>query len=150
MFVPRMILVYLVLFKIDDSLRAGHGPFFSQSGDFFHSIAIAFPIVGALGILYFVLCNGLGTGQTLGNRAFGIAVRDLTTGRAIGLARSFERSLVRTLLYAAVLIPALVKVPIPTPILWIPGLMNDLFPLWDAHRQTLADKVAHSAMIKVA
>lgn len=148
--VPRLILVYVVLFNFDSFLRGGRGLFFTQGGDFFHSVEIAFPIVGALGILYFVLFNGLGTGQTLGNRAAGIAVRDATTGKSIGIARSFTRSLVRTLLYATLLIPALVKVPIPTLILWIPGLTNDLFPLWDARRQTLADKVARSVMIKVA
>jgi uncharacterized RDD family membrane protein YckC len=145
-----MILVSLVLFNLDSSLRGGRGLFFTQSGDFLHSVEIAFPVVGALGILYFVLFNGLGAGQTLGNRAAGIAVRDATTGNAIGIARSLERSLVRTLLYAAILIPAFVKVPIPTPVLWIPGLTNDLFPLWDARRQTLADKVARSVMIKLA
>jgi uncharacterized RDD family membrane protein YckC len=149
LFVPRLILVYVVLFNFDSSLRGGRGLFFTQAGDFFHSVEIAFPIVGALGILYFVLFNGLGTGQTLGNRAAGIAVRDATTGEAIGIARSFARSLVRTLLYAAFLIPAFVKVPVPSLILWIPGLTNDLFPLWDARRQTLADKVARSVMIKV-
>jgi uncharacterized RDD family membrane protein YckC len=150
LFVPRLILVYVVLLNFDSSLRGGRGLFFTQAGDFFHSVEIAFPIVGALGILYFVLFNGLGTGQTLGNRAAGIAVRDATTGEAIGIARSFARSLVRTLLYAALLIPAVVKVPIPSLILWIPGLTNDLFPLWDSRRQTLADKVARSVMIKVA
>lgn len=147
---PRLILVYVVLFNFESSLRGGRGQFFTQGGNFFHSVEIAFPIVGTLGILYFVLFNGLGTGQTLGNRAAGIAVRDATTGRAIGIARSFARSLVRTLLYAALLIPAFVEVPIPALILWIPGLTNDLFPLWDARRQTLADKVARSVMVKVA
>jgi len=148
--VPRLILAYVVLFNFDSSLRGGRGLFFTQGGDFFHSVEIAFPIVSALGILYFVLFNGLGTGQTLGNRAAGIAVRDVTMGNGIGIARSFARSLVRTLLYTAPLVPTFVKVPIPTLILWIPGLTNDLFPLWDARRQTLADKVARSVMIKVA
>jgi uncharacterized RDD family membrane protein YckC len=143
-----MILVFVVLFNFDRSLRGEPGMFFTQGGSFFHSLEIAFPILGGLGILYFVLLNGLGTSQTLGNRATGIAVRDATTGDAIGIARSFVRSLVRTLLYAAFLIPAFVKVPLPTLVLWIPGLTNDLFPLWDARRQTLADKVAHSVMIK--
>jgi uncharacterized RDD family membrane protein YckC len=90
-----------------------------------------------------------GPGQTPGNRAVGIAVRDATTGSAIGIARSLVRSLVRTLLYATLVIPAVLKVPVPALILWIPGLTNDLFPLWDARRQTLADKVARSVVIKV-
>jgi uncharacterized RDD family membrane protein YckC len=147
--VPRAILVELVLFNFADSARAHPGLFFVQSGHFFHSLEIAFPIVGALGMLYFVLLNGLGTGQTIGNRALGIAVRDGETGLPIGIARSFVRSLVRSLLYAAVLIPAFAKVPMPTLLLWVPGLLNDLYPLFDARRQTIADKVARSVVLKV-
>jgi RDD family len=148
--VPRIILVYVVLFKIDSALRGGQGSFFTEGGHFFHSLEIAFPIIDALGILYFVLLNGLGTGQTLGNRATSIAVRDATTGSPIGIARSFVRSLVRTLLYATLLIPLVVAVPIPSIFLWIPGLANDLLPLIDSRRQTIADKVAGSVVIKVA
>jgi uncharacterized RDD family membrane protein YckC len=84
--------------------------------------------------LYFTLFNGRGRGQTPGNRAPRIAVRDVNTGETIGARRGFVRWLVRTLLYIAFVLP---------------GIVNDLFPLWDARRQTLADKAARSVMIRV-
>jgi uncharacterized RDD family membrane protein YckC len=84
--------------------------------------------------LYFSCLNGQGTGQTVGNRAPGIAVRDVDTGEAIGLGRSFTRWLVRFALYVALIIP---------------GIVNDLFPLWDARRQTIADKAARSVVIRL-
>lgn len=84
--------------------------------------------------VYFAAFNGLGTGQTPGNRAPGIAVRDARTGEAIGFWRGLLRWLVRAVLYAAFVIP---------------GLVNDLFPLWTARRQTIADMAAGSVMVKL-
>jgi serine/threonine-protein kinase len=84
--------------------------------------------------LYFAILNGTRDGQTLGNRAPGIAVRDVETGEEIGFGRGALRWVVRFALYAAFLLP---------------GLMNDLFPLWDARNQTLADKAARSVMVRV-
>lgn len=83
--------------------------------------------------LYFTLFNGVGQGQTPGNRAPGIAVRDVTTGAPIGAGRGFIRWFVRVLLYVLV----------------IPGIVNDLMPLWTEKRQTIADKAANSVMIRV-
>ncbi len=102
-----------------------------------HSTSSAVTAVFAVGAVlfagYFVILNGWFTGQTLGNVALGIAVRDASTGRAIGLPRSLVRLLVRTGLYLLFLIP---------------GLVNDLYPLWDARRQTLADKAAGSVVVR--
>jgi uncharacterized RDD family membrane protein YckC len=84
--------------------------------------------------LYFSCFNGQGTGQTVGNRAPGIAVRDAETGEAIGLGRGLLRWFIRTALYCAFIIP---------------GLLNDLSPLWDKRRQTIADKAARSVVIRL-
>jgi uncharacterized RDD family membrane protein YckC len=84
--------------------------------------------------LYFSCFNGQGTGQTVGNRAPGIAVRDAETGEAIGLGRGLVRWLVRIALYCALILP---------------GVLNDLFPLWDKRRQTIADKAARSVVIRL-
>jgi len=84
--------------------------------------------------IYFSLLNGRGRGQTPGNRAPGIAVRDLETGEAIGGGRGLLRWFVRFFLYAALILP---------------GILNDLYPLWDARSQSLADKAARSVMIRV-
>lgn len=83
--------------------------------------------------IYFSYLNGVGRGQTPGNRATNIAVRDINTGEPIGAGRGFLRWFVRILLY----------------ILVIPGVINDLLPLWSARRQTIADKAANSVMIRV-
>lgn len=83
---------------------------------------------------YFAFFNGTGAGQTPGNRAPHIAVRDVRTGLAIGFWRGLLRWFVRSALYAAFVLP---------------GLVNDLFPLWNARRQTLADMAARSVMIKL-
>lgn len=83
--------------------------------------------------LYFTYFNGVGGGQTPGNRAPSIAVRDLNTGEPIGKGRSFLRWFIRLLLY----------------LLIIPGIVSDLMPLWSARRQTIADKAANSVMIRV-
>ena len=94
---------------------------------------ILFLIFLVLQAMYFAYLNGLGRGQTIGNRASNIAVRDVNTGEPIGLKRGFLRWFVRLLLY----------------ILFIPGIVNDLLPLWTAKRQTIADKAANSVMIRV-
>jgi uncharacterized RDD family membrane protein YckC len=86
------------------------------------------------GALYFGILNGRGNGQTPGNLAPGIAIRDQETGEPIGVNRGMLRWFVRFILYVA---------------LFIPGVVNDLFPLWDRKRQTIADKAARSVVIKV-
>jgi uncharacterized RDD family membrane protein YckC len=83
--------------------------------------------------LYFSVLNGGYSGQTIGNRAPGIAVRDATTGDAIGFKRGLLRWFVRSVLYLALVLP---------------GLLNDLFPLWDSRNQTIADKAARSVVIR--
>jgi uncharacterized RDD family membrane protein YckC len=84
--------------------------------------------------LYFSFLNGTGSGQTVGNRAPGIAVRDAVTGEAIGFKRAALRWFIRFILYLALIVP---------------GLLNDLFPLWDSRRQTIADKAARSVVIRL-
>lgn len=92
---------------------------------------VAFTLIPAC---YFAGFNGLGRGQTPGNRAPDIAVRDVRTGLPIGFWRGLLRWFIRTLLYVAFVIP---------------GLVNDLFPLWHPRRQTLADMMARSVMVKL-
>ncbi len=99
------------------------------------SAQITIDVISSLaGALYFSILNGTGRGQTFGNRAPGIAVRDVETGAPIGFWRGVLRWFVRSILYVALVIP---------------GVVNDLFPLWDSRRQTLADKAARSVMIRV-
>ncbi len=60
-------------------------------------------------------------------------VRDAESGMPIGTRRSFVRFLIRFVLYLAVVVP---------------GVVNDLSPLWDARRQSFADKVAKSVVVR--
>jgi uncharacterized RDD family membrane protein YckC len=84
--------------------------------------------------LYFSVLNGKYNGQTIGNRAPGIAVRDATTGEVIGFKRGLLRWFIRFVLYLALVLP---------------GLLNDLFPLWDSRNQTIADKAARSVVVRL-
>lgn len=95
-------------------------------------IAVPLVVLVVQGI-YFSLLNGLGRGQTIGNMVAGIAVRDLRSGAVIGAGRGTLRWLVRYLLYLFV----------------IPGLLSDLWPLWDNQQQTWADKAANTVMVRV-
>ena len=92
---------------------------------------------------YFAILNGGEKGQTVGQMALGIAVRDERTGGAIGPQRAGVRILI--------LEPGIA-------VGWIPivGLLASLYtlvaglsPLWDSRRQGFHDKVAHTDVIKV-
>lgn len=100
-------------------------------GHFFGIIALAFLI----GVLYRVLLEGGARGQTVGKMAMGIAVKDADAGTSIGYGRAFLRWLVATVLWY---------------LFWLPGLLDVLFPLWDAKRQSIHDKAARSVVLKVS
>jgi uncharacterized RDD family membrane protein YckC len=116
---------YVVISAIADH---GHTATRTGAGS---TVELLFVVVSAV---YFALLNGTGTGQTLGNRVPGIAVRDAQTGEPIGRGRGLARWLVRTVLYTCFVLP---------------GLFSDLMPLWDRRHQTLADRVARSVVIRV-
>ncbi len=97
-------------------------------------IWLLYGVTAVISAIYFAYFNGTRSGQTPGNRAPGIAVRDIDTGAPIGWRRGLVRFGVRFVLYLLFVVP---------------GLFNDLFPLWDPRRQTLADKVAHSVMVRL-
>ena len=98
------------------------------------SEAVVAVISTAITALYFAILNGTNTGQTIGDRAPGIAVRDIQTGEPIGFGRGLLRWFIRTILYVALVIP---------------GVLNDLWPIWDRQNQSLADKVARSVVVRL-
>ncbi len=101
---------------------------------------IAFAIIG---IVYFALLNGSAKGQTVGQMALGIAVRDEVNGGAIGSQRAAGRILV---LYPGVVIS---WIPVLGLLAGIWTLIAGLAPLWDRRRQGFHDKAAHTDVIKV-
>jgi uncharacterized RDD family membrane protein YckC len=97
-------------------------------------------INGAGGVLYNTVLDGAEHGQTIGKRALGIQTRDDATGGAIGLSRAGVRSMVPLLLGF---------VNYVSPLLGIVVILDDLWPLWDAKKQTWHDKAAGSVVLKV-
>jgi uncharacterized RDD family membrane protein YckC len=82
--------------------------------------------------IYYAIMNGSRRGQTVGKMALGIAVRDARTGGPVGFWRALARYLITTLFGIA---------------LYIPYILDNLAPLWDARRQAWHDKVAHSVVV---
>jgi uncharacterized RDD family membrane protein YckC len=103
-------------------------------GTSFHVGAIGIVIHGVMVLLYGTLFCGSKRGQTIGMIAAGTRVIDRTAGTPIGYARAFGRALLEYVL-------ALV--------LFIPWVVDMLFPLWDPMNQTLHDKATKSIVIKL-
>lgn len=96
-------------------------------------LIIAEIIEFVLTLVYFGIFDGSQKGQTLGKMALGIATRDINTGGPIGTPRAVLRRFIYSLLFA---------------LLFIPGLINVLSPLWDKRRQAWHDKAVSSDVIK--
>ncbi len=94
--------------------------------------ALGVALVIALG--YFAFLDGGRSGQTIGKRTVGIAVRDTATGGPIGAGRALAR---RVFFFATYLGFGILFV------------INGLSPLWDRRRQAWHDKVAHSFVVSV-
>jgi len=78
---------------------------------------------------------GSARGQTLGMMCVGARVVDLRTGTPIGYARALGRGAFEYLM---------------TVVLFIPWIIDMLFPLWDPMHQTLHDKVVGSIVISAS
>jgi uncharacterized RDD family membrane protein YckC len=87
----------------------------------------------AVGLAYFGMLNGGESGQTLGKMALGIRVRSADDGGPIGYGRGVARQFVVWLL------------GLPFGIL---ALIDGLWPLWDARRQSWHDKAINSIVVK--
>src|SRR3954447_22155779 len=103
-----------------------NGALFGMLGVFLLYFVVSF--------LYQALLDGSPRGQTIGKRAVGIRVIDGRTGGSIGYARGFGRaggkllfSLLNTIFYL--------------------GLLDNLWMLWDAEKQTLHDKMVGSYVV---
>jgi uncharacterized RDD family membrane protein YckC len=103
-------------------------------------VGIVFAVVD---LAYFAFLNGSAKGQTVGQMALGIAVRDEATGGAIDPQRAGLRILV---LYPGILVG---WIPLIGALAGLYTLVAGLSPLWDSRRQGLHDKVAHTDVIKV-
>lgn len=81
---------------------------------------------------YFALSHGGESGATLGKRLLNIRVADLQDGSRVGVGRAFLRWIVAGLFWT---------------FLYVPGILNLLWPLWDPQRQSWHDKIANSVVV---
>jgi uncharacterized RDD family membrane protein YckC len=100
-------------------------------------------IFSVVDIVYFAYLNGSDRGQTLGQMMLGIAVRDETSGGAIGPQRAALRILVLT--------PGLILdwIPLLDILAFLYTIVAGLSPLWDSRKQGFHDKAAHTLVVKV-
>jgi uncharacterized RDD family membrane protein YckC len=90
-------------------------------------------IDAAIVILYGGLLCGSLKGQTVGMMATRVRAVDATTGTPIGFPRAFGRAVFEYLMVI---------------VLFIPWIIDVLFPLWDGRNQTLHDKVTNTIVIR--
>jgi uncharacterized RDD family membrane protein YckC len=81
---------------------------------------------------YYVLMEGGPGGATVGKLAMGIQVRTASTAEPIGYARAFGRRVMAVVFWV---------------LLFLPGLLDLLWPLWDGRRQTWHDKVLGTVVV---
>jgi uncharacterized RDD family membrane protein YckC len=98
-------------------------------------VLVILGVIFAIGapIFYTIYLTGKEPGQTVGKKALGIRVRHAELDRAIGYGPSAGRYLI-TFAFG---------------ILYIPLLVDYLWPLWDKRNQALHDKVANSIVVRV-
>ena len=110
-----------------DSYGVAHDHMTAASG-----VGIAIMVAGYVGVLVFTIWNHIfrqgRTGASLGKKWVGIQVIGERTGQPIGALMTFVRQLVHLLDALACYI-------------------GYLWPLWDAKRQTFADKIMSTVVI---
>jgi len=84
-------------------------------------------------LIYGTAFIGSRRGQTIGMMAVRARAVDATSGQSIGHARALGRAMVE---YVFIWL------------LFIPWIVDMLFPLWDGRRQTLHDKVTNTVVVK--
>jgi len=96
---------------------------------------IAVLAVPVLGVAYLTVAHGSRSGRTIGERIFGIAVRSARAhgGRRATHGEAFGRALVLYVSLAMFLCG---------------GVLNFLWPLWDAKRQAWHDKAADTVVVR--
>jgi len=84
-------------------------------------------------LLYGAIMCGSRRGQTVGMMAVGARAVDRDTGGPIGFGRALGRGAMEYLLFV---------------LLFIPWIIDMLFPAWDRRSQTLHDKVSKTVVVK--
>jgi uncharacterized RDD family membrane protein YckC len=104
----------------------------SGEGGFIATFVLTPLLIWIFILAYQTYFNGNERGQTVGKMVMKLQVRDEATGGPIGYGKAALRGFVGLILGI---------------LCYIPGIIDILFPLWDAKRQTLHDKAANSLVI---
>jgi uncharacterized RDD family membrane protein YckC len=133
--IPRAILIAVLVRHSNSSLVA--------SRHLVAGVVIISLIFTVVDIAYFAYLNGSDRGQTLGQMMLGIAVRDESSGGAIGPQRAALRILV--------LEPGFILswIPVLGALAGLYTIVAGLSPLWDSRKQGFHDKAAHTLVVKV-
>jgi uncharacterized RDD family membrane protein YckC len=105
------------------------------------SLSLLSPLITAVAFVAYatVLCGGP-RGQTVGMMAVGVRVVREGAHDALGYGRAFWRALAEQFLRILGTV---------TLILGVFWLLDMLFPLWDAKKQTLHDKIVKTVVLRV-
>ena len=135
-------MVSLIISRVLNTVRAGRITFTNNTttnGVVIHHVDHVSVIGWLLQIVVVLLYGGLlcGSvrGQTPGMMAVGVRAVDAQGGGPIGFGRAVGRAAFEYLLAIVFLLP------------WV---VDMLFPLWDANRQTLHDKVTRTVVIRTS
>jgi uncharacterized RDD family membrane protein YckC len=120
-------------FLLDNGIAIIGGSF--DSANINSGANVAFGIVSLIGLVW-AIYNAVQagrTGQSFGKRTVGIRLARFTDGMPVGGGLGFLRLFFNWLFSV---------------LCFIPGLLNYLWPLWDAKHQTWSDKIARSVVVK--
>ena len=138
-------LILAIPFYIILAIAVGSGGVYRSS--FVVGAFIVGIIFAAIELAYFAYLTGGEKGQTVGQMALGIAVRDQSTGGPIGTQRGAIRILVLAPGIAVSWIPIIGG--LLSVLAFLYTIVAALSPLWDSRRQGFHDKVAKTDVIKV-
>ncbi|MFE3442469.1 RDD family protein [Nocardia sp. NPDC059180] len=140
--VPGVIILSIGLIIATAPTRAAREQYGPTADADPNGAGILIAVVGGLTLLAVIVWNQVirqgRTGQSLGKKLLGIAVILEATGRPMGWRIALGRWVVQMLLYNAGFCL----------VFGILGLLDSLWPLWDAKHQTWHDKVVNSVVVR--
>ena len=106
-----------------------------EGSDISSATNIAFYVIGVAGLIWAIYNAVLAgrTGQSFGKRTVGIRLARFVDGQPVGGGYGFLRLFLNWLFSV---------------LCFVPGILNYLWPLWDAKHQTWSDKIAKSVVVK--
>ncbi|WP_181719701.1 RDD family protein [Nocardia gipuzkoensis] len=141
--VPTVIVVCVGLVIATEPTRSARQQFYSSVDAAPNMLGLMIAVFGFFVYLAIAVSNQVvlqgRTGQSLGKKSVGIAVLEEATGRPLGVSPALVR-------WGTQLTIHVVGNHL---LLGIPGLLNSLWPLWDAKNQTWHDKAVRSVVVRI-